>query len=152
MAQGRSTKIISMIKWIWTSRLTMKNSLRLGLKGYLAMLGIQFGRYSLFPPLLLLRGYSCMFGLIQMFTVLSGLVRFFSDLLGLVRFGLTRTAIIQGLGFMGYPAILGIQFGRRSLAFHSTLPEACVFGVRGSWFGVRGSGFLGIQSRVGWPK
>ena len=27
MAQGRSTKIISMIKWIWTSRLSIKNSL-----------------------------------------------------------------------------------------------------------------------------
>jgi len=30
MAQGRSTKIISMIKWIWTSRLSIKNSLSLG--------------------------------------------------------------------------------------------------------------------------
>ena len=27
MSQGRSTKIISMIEWIWTSRLSMKNSL-----------------------------------------------------------------------------------------------------------------------------
>ena len=27
MAQSRSTKIISMIKWIWTSRLSIKNSL-----------------------------------------------------------------------------------------------------------------------------
>jgi len=27
MAQGRSTKIISKIKWIWTSRLSIKNSL-----------------------------------------------------------------------------------------------------------------------------
>jgi len=30
MAQGRSTKIISMIKWIPTSRLSMNNSLSLG--------------------------------------------------------------------------------------------------------------------------
>ena len=29
MAQGRSTKIISMIKWIRTSRLSIKNSLSL---------------------------------------------------------------------------------------------------------------------------
>ena len=29
MAQGRSTKIVSMIKWIWTSRLATKNSLSL---------------------------------------------------------------------------------------------------------------------------
>ena len=27
MAQGRSTKIISMIEWIWIIRLSMKNSL-----------------------------------------------------------------------------------------------------------------------------
>ena len=27
MAQGRSTQIISMIKWIWTNRLSIKNSL-----------------------------------------------------------------------------------------------------------------------------
>ena len=27
MAQGRSTKIMSMIKWIWTSRLSIKNPL-----------------------------------------------------------------------------------------------------------------------------
>ena len=29
MAQGRSTKIISMLKWIWTSRLSIKKSLSL---------------------------------------------------------------------------------------------------------------------------
>jgi hypothetical protein len=47
MAQGRSTQVISSMKWIWTSRLSIKNSLftlrwRLGfeqqlvLQGYLA--------------------------------------------------------------------------------------------------------------------
>ena len=30
MAQGRSTKILSMTKWIWTSRLSIKNSLSCG--------------------------------------------------------------------------------------------------------------------------
>ena len=29
MAQGRSTQVISMIKWIWTTRLSLKNSLSL---------------------------------------------------------------------------------------------------------------------------
>ena len=33
MAQGRSTKIISMIKWIWTIRLSIKNYLSLAVKG-----------------------------------------------------------------------------------------------------------------------
>jgi len=32
MAQGRSTKIISMIKWIRTSRLSIKNSLSVGVQ------------------------------------------------------------------------------------------------------------------------
>ena len=36
-AQGRSTKIISMIKWIWTSRLSIKNSLSLRLRGVLVV-------------------------------------------------------------------------------------------------------------------
>ena len=37
MARGRSTKIISMIKWIRTSRLSIKNSL--SLKGHLGPKG-----------------------------------------------------------------------------------------------------------------
>jgi len=39
MAQGRSSKIISMIKWIWTIRLSIKNSLSVHTAGCERFLG-----------------------------------------------------------------------------------------------------------------
>jgi len=45
MAQGRSTKIISMIKWIWTSRWSIKNSLSLGFGLWELGLGVRGWRF-----------------------------------------------------------------------------------------------------------
>ena len=48
MAQGRSTKIISMIKWIRTSRLSIKNSLSLGVApGSVRVLQINVLKYEM---------------------------------------------------------------------------------------------------------